>query len=386
MVFYPRQSAEGPFDWLAGVLRMMGMLEPSLKFFMSRYLLTAVTVSLQLFLILSSFCRFLEEDIPFSEQTEAALICVSNFHLFTKVVVLPVRRPTLIDLFSRIGKVLDECTSEPDFAKILRRNTTITKLFFFATVGNFTVMHLIANISSFVKYSKNIYSLPFQIYVPFDERDHFFLACGYCFAISVVPIINLGMTMSLLVCLVLNTSTCVEYLILRLTRLGGTGHQDTEDMAVRQAIVLHQEVIRIIYNLNELFSDLLYIEYLLSSLQICIAGYQVIVARSQSDPRTPVFMFIFLLTIVVPVFFNICGNKIKLESGRIFEACYDNSWYTLSQENRKGLVTVISVAGRTLSFSYRNLISFDMEQYSNILKTAYSLVAVLQMMDPKKLS
>nr|AXX83006.1 odorant receptor [Yemma signatus] len=369
-----KEAVEEPFLWLERALKYLGLLEQGPGW--RGNIITIINILAQTSLMVASFARALEEGVTFSERIEAVLIYVSNFHLFAKMVVLPFRRPGLLGLISRIRRVVIESASyHPRFNKLLKRNILFTKLGFFVVAGNFTFMHLVANISSIIKYMDNIYALPFQFYVPFDIKSHFYLACIYTYLISFAPILNLALVTSLLISLVVQTSAAVSYLSERLRGVGGPS------VDLSSVISLHQEIIRIVYGLNHLLSDLLYIEFLISSLQICIAGYQLLIGKREGDPRTPVYCFIFVLTLLVPVLFSLCGNEIKLQGERLLDASYDNDWYLLSTQDQARLQVLLTEAGRGLSLSYKGLVTFDMVLYSQVVKTSYSLVAMLETME-----
>nr|XP_024216597.1 putative odorant receptor 69a [Halyomorpha halys] len=139
---------------------------------------------------------------------------------------------------------------------------------------------------------------------------------------------------------------------------------------------------RVMTKVNSLMSGLLFFEYLLTSMQCCLSGYQLL-ADKKNDGIAGFFYHctFFAISVTFSSVNCYCGDIIKLKSENIFEAAYCNNWYSLSNVERKKLLVLQLASSKPLTLSYRHLITFDLALYGIILKGAYSLVTVLQTME-----
>ncbi|CAH1390321.1 unnamed protein product [Nezara viridula] len=367
-----------PFQYTREQMKWLGILELPNAPRPLRNVITFVVVALCFNSNLSSFLYFLLEDKPFFEKTESILNGIGCLHVFSKAFVLPFKRKILLSVMSDLDDMSVDSNRFEEFRRQCDRNIMLSRKIPQTVQMSMCALLFCGTIVSIVQYTtQGTVSAPLQLYVPFKDYNilltviyNYFLVLPSTFIFSVM--------VSTLIALSLNISCQISYLIMKLENLG----TDPSSNEIDSCIVLHQKIMRVVTNVNSLISGLLFFEYLLTSMQCCLSGFQLL-ANKKNDGIAE-FLYhctFFAISVTFSSVNCYCGNIIKLKSENIFEAAYCNNWYSLTLLDRKKLLALLLVSSKPLTLSYRHLITFDLALYGIILKGAYSLVTVLQTME-----
>ncbi|CAD6244775.1 GSCOCT00013467001.3-RA-CDS, partial [Cotesia congregata] len=128
---------------------------------------------------------------------------------------------------------------------------------------------------------------------------------------------------------------------------------------------------------NDLFSPIIFLQYSLSSLILCMS-VQLLTKLAFGSPE---FMFIvFYLSCMISQIFLFCwyANEVALESSGISSAIYNMDWQYLTNKTKKDLLLMKIRTVRPIKFTSGSLIELSLESFTKLMKFSYTAYNVLQ--------
>ncbi|XP_055545330.1 odorant receptor 85b-like [Wyeomyia smithii] len=141
-------------------------------------------------------------------------------------------------------------------------------------------------------------------------------------------------------------------------------------------IELHQAVVNLSDELESIFAPSLLVNFVGSSVIICLVGFQATSEISAFD----LFKFIlFLISSLVQVFL-LCyyGNKLIEASSQIAYSAFEGNWYKADARYQKSLLFVVTRAGKWQKLTAMKFSVVSLASYSAILSTSFSYFTLLK--------
>ncbi|XP_053690971.1 odorant receptor 85c-like [Sabethes cyaneus] len=141
-------------------------------------------------------------------------------------------------------------------------------------------------------------------------------------------------------------------------------------------IELHQAVVDLSDQLESIFSPSILVNFVGSSVIICLVGFQATSEISAFD----LFKFIlFLISSLVQVFL-LCyyGNKLIEASSQIAYSAFEGNWYMADARYQKSLLFVVTRAGKWQKLTAMKFSVVSLASYSAILSTSFSYFTLLK--------
>nr|QHN69098.1 odorant receptor 12 [Sirex noctilio] len=157
-----------------------------------------------------------------------------------------------------------------------------------------------------------------------------------------------------------------------------------EEIRKRLAIIVARQnrLNRFAASVENSFNQMFLVQMLVTTLQFCFQGYQVVSVFSSENGRLSLYQFVFLIVFVtcnLLQLFIYCyvGEKLNVESSRIGYAAYECEWYKLSERDARNLVFVMLRARKPLQITAGKFCSFSVSLFCDIVKTALGYLSVL---------
>lgn len=119
----------------------------------------------------------------------------------------------------------------------------------------------------------------------------------------------------------------------------------TNRMKIQNMIEYHLEVLEVTEQLSNCFSSVVFAQTLLTSVQVCMIGYQIVAESAELMDK--LVNVIFLNSILIQLFIYCYGGTlITSESLNINTAVQQSQWYNLEPSDRKMLILIMMRAQR----------------------------------------
>lgn len=116
---------------------------------------------------------------------------------------------------------------------------------------------------------------------------------------------------------------------------------------IKSLVIYHLNTLEVTEQLSQSFSVILFAQTLLTSVQVCVIGFQI-VSGTRDLMETLVNVF-FLCSILIQLFIYCYGGAlITSESFNINSAIQQSQWYNLTPGDRKMLILIMMRAQRPL--------------------------------------
>lgn len=116
---------------------------------------------------------------------------------------------------------------------------------------------------------------------------------------------------------------------------------------IRSMIIYHLNTLDVTEQLSRSFSVILFAQTLLTSVQVCVIGFQIV--SGSGELMDILVNVIFLCSILIQLFIYCYGGTlITSESLNINIAVQESQWYNLASEDRKMLILIMMRAQRPL--------------------------------------
>nr|AXM05270.1 odorant receptor [Campoletis chlorideae] len=130
-------------------------------------------------------------------------------------------------------------------------------------------------------------------------------------------------------------------------------------------------------SLNDIFSNVVFLQFALSSLILCVSAYETS-AMKLFSPEFAALM-LYLCCMLVQIFiYCFYGGELTLQSVDICDAVYRMDQSSLSIKTKKSLVMIMMRALRPITFSCGNVITVSLDSFNRLIKLSYSVYNVLQ--------
>ncbi|XP_019699155.1 LOW QUALITY PROTEIN: odorant receptor 46a [Harpegnathos saltator] len=227
--------------------------------------------------------------------------------------------------------------------------------------------------------------LPHRGWVPYDYNSPFlFLLTSLQEMLSLIlgTTVNIA-TETLVLGFCLQTCAQLEILTHRLhemTRSRGSkeASKSLSNKASQLARHIHHHlcIIRFAKMVNEVFSEVVFVQFFGSILILCSTVYYLSSHVTLEDFAN---LAVYTICMFVQILFYCwAGNEVILKSTGLSEAVYHTDWMLLTISERKDLLMIMKRSTRPIQFNSSFLVTLSLESYGNILKTSYSAFNVLQ--------
>ncbi|XP_075970372.1 odorant receptor 88a [Anticarsia gemmatalis] len=128
--------------------------------------------------------------------------------------------------------------------------------------------------------------------------------------------------------------------------------------------------------IDEIFNPAMSFQFFTSSMSLCMVVYRL----SSTPVGTVPFVFLIVLILIYSTqVFLYCyfGNLVQYESQSLLDSVYLSDWVSVSPKFRRLLLIAMQRWSRTLAPRIAGIIPLSLNTFVSILKSAYSLYAVL---------
>uniref|UniRef100_A0AAR5PUH7 Odorant receptor n=1 Tax=Dendroctonus ponderosae TaxID=77166 RepID=A0AAR5PUH7_DENPD len=157
------------------------------------------------------------------------------------------------------------------------------------------------------------------------------------------------------------------------------GHGAQRVKYVSGCVLHHTKIIELVALIENVYSQIVLIEYLTSMVVICNIGFQLVIVELAS------FAFLLMLTFLVTMLCQLgmyCwfGNEIMLHSAAIRDACYESDWIHSCPQVRKMLLMIMERSKRPLYLTAGKFSILSLNSFTSVIHSAYSFFALMQRM------
>ncbi|PSN57630.1 Odorant receptor 119 [Blattella germanica] len=143
----------------------------------------------------------------------------------------------------------------------------------------------------------------------------------------------------------------------------------------------HQQILKIINEVNDAFSSMFFMTIMLGALSLSLALFVVAVNPDFSNKLKNASAVMVLLIYGWIIFSN--GEDVKEEGIKIHHTAYNLQWFKHSTKFKKILQIIIMRSQKPCGIMLGPLMDMTIENYSNILNTAYSYFTLLVQFESK---
>ncbi|XP_028050822.1 odorant receptor 13a [Monomorium pharaonis] len=143
----------------------------------------------------------------------------------------------------------------------------------------------------------------------------------------------------------------------------------------------HCYLIRMARKLADTISFVLLIQLFIISIQLCITGFQFILALKVNDPvmagKSVMVQSTFLSQLTL---YSFIGDYLKTQMEEIGLCIYQNAWYNLPAKITRNLIFIIMRTESPVTLHAGTLFVVNLSSYMSILKASISYLSVLRVM------
>ncbi|EFN89560.1 Putative odorant receptor 13a [Harpegnathos saltator] len=143
----------------------------------------------------------------------------------------------------------------------------------------------------------------------------------------------------------------------------------------------HDHLIKMSRKLAESISFVLLVQLFISSVLICVLGFQFIIALKTSDfgmmSKSVLVLSAFLAQLTL---YSMVGDYLKSQMEEVAQSAYQNTWYDLPAKATKNVTFILMWSQLPMKLQAGNFIVMDLPTYMSILKTSMSYLSVLRVM------
>ncbi|XP_018337030.1 PREDICTED: odorant receptor 4-like [Trachymyrmex septentrionalis] len=135
------------------------------------------------------------------------------------------------------------------------------------------------------------------------------------------------------------------------------------------------------YSVNAKFSQIIGLQFIISTLIICSNLYQL----SQSSLNADSVGLIGFTCCMLTEIFLYCwfGHKIKLKSVQVADSIFQIKWPLLNNNIKTNLLIIMKRATIPIEFTTAHIISLNLDSFVALLKTSYSAYSLLVQVQEK---
>ncbi|XP_024886867.1 odorant receptor 2a-like, partial [Temnothorax curvispinosus] len=137
----------------------------------------------------------------------------------------------------------------------------------------------------------------------------------------------------------------------------------------------HLCIIRLAEMINDVFSQVIFVQFSKSVLVLCTLVYSV--------PRMTVTDIATLASYIICMFMEIfyycwAGNEVTLKSAGFGDKIYNMDWVLMTNSEQKDLLMIMKRSTKPIKLSSSFLVTLSLESYSNLMKTSFSVFNIMQ--------
>lgn len=172
----------------------------------------------------------------------------------------------------------------------------------------------------------------------------------------------------------------IDELCKRLESIGLSEEFSEEEL--KSCITIHQKIKDFVAEINGTFGIVFFIQGSGTSVNLCTSVFTASIVKSKvAQAQALVLCVPLVIQIFAPCYF---GQRLKDSSSNISCALFDSNWHNLDKKSRKLVIIFMENLKKPLTIDFYGLIEANLETFTNIMNSAYSLLAILQNLNKNK--
>ncbi|XP_011633609.1 odorant receptor 67a-like isoform X1 [Pogonomyrmex barbatus] len=219
--------------------------------------------------------------------------------------------------------------------------------------------------------------LPFNTWVPWHCTSfllYWFTSLQEIVAVIIATVVNVATETTILgFCL----QTCAQFAILKhrlqkmaksrekeLSRKNSLNNASHQTGKLSEHISHHLCIIRLAEMINDVFSQVIFVQFFVSILVLCSCLYHLSSHLTFTDVTT---LIVFIFSMFVQIFIYCwAGNEVMLKSAEMSEAIYHMDWILMTIDERKDLLMIMRRSTKPVKFTSSFLVTLTLESYANV--------------------
>ncbi|XP_043285401.1 odorant receptor 46a-like [Venturia canescens] len=153
-------------------------------------------------------------------------------------------------------------------------------------------------------------------------------------------------------------------------------NRELEAQLLTDCIRHHVRIFQLSSTLNDIFGFVIFLQFSISSLVVCVSMYEVSRMKVFSLEFVPTVMY---LTAMLTQIFVLCyyGNELSLQSVDICQAVYRMDWTSFHIGTKRNLIVIMLHSQRPITFVCYNVVALSLDAFTSLIKLSYSVFNVL---------
>ncbi|XP_066991049.2 odorant receptor 82a isoform X2 [Anabrus simplex] len=149
---------------------------------------------------------------------------------------------------------------------------------------------------------------------------------------------------------------------------------------LKKCIQHHQSILGFISDLEKIISPVMLFQFLATTLEICLAGFQ---AKLGSSLHPSFFKFVLYTTANIIQTFCYCkfGDNITVESMNFATSSYNSEWYEGSEKFKRTVRILLLRSHRPIILWAGSFYTVTLKTFANLMNHAYSFFTLLSQID-----
>ncbi|XP_068152624.1 odorant receptor 47a [Drosophila tropicalis] len=147
---------------------------------------------------------------------------------------------------------------------------------------------------------------------------------------------------------------------------------------LKEIFKIYQDSLDMCVRLNQCFEPLIFVQFFVSSLQLCVVGY--LFSLNFNQPQGIYYGSYMVSTVIQTFCYCYCGEYLKTESLNFVWAIYDSPWYNETRSSigitRSMLISMMRAQNACRITGY--FFEANMQAFSAIVRTAMSYITMLR--------
>ncbi|GJQ74267.1 hypothetical protein Trydic_g19167 [Trypoxylus dichotomus] len=148
---------------------------------------------------------------------------------------------------------------------------------------------------------------------------------------------------------------------------------------VKISVIHHNHIIEFISYIEDMYSNVIFVQFLCSIIIMCVTGFQVFVMPPSRIHYITLVLYFFCNLTQIAIY-SWFGHDILTKSGGIGLACYMTEWNAVSPKTRKLISIIMERSKIPIILTAGKFFNLSLSTFMMILRTSYSYLAVLQQM------
>ncbi|KAI4473257.1 hypothetical protein M0802_016220 [Mischocyttarus mexicanus] len=172
---------------------------------------------------------------------------------------------------------------------------------------------------------------------------------------------------------------CGQFEVLKMNFANLERNKNRSSRKVEALVRRHCHLIRLADNLEEAFNMIILIQLLMSSLLLCIEGFQMLVSLGANDTIAAAKHAVLIVTLLVQLFiYSYAGDMLESKTAEIVLGVYNSPWYTFDTSAIKNLVFVMFYGSVPRQVTAGKFVSMNLLTFTEIIKASASYFSVLR--------